>query len=687
MADHFEEFRTSFFDECDEHLEKLTENLGLLATTGGTDETIHTVFRAVHSIKGGAAAFGMDALVTFCHDFETALEPFRSTGEAMNPDQVSVFIRAADTLSNIKGHAQNGDNTFEDRWVGSLEALKSIAAQTSKTELSESSMNAPDPSGHITPSPAVAAENRNPDRTAVLFRPKAEFFEFLHEPVRLFRRLIDEHSAQVLARLDTLPDWNAFSPTQPIAEWTIKLPSSDAEDIVQDVLEFCDDYVDLAPLPENPVAAAPTPKASPQANEEKTPTQTTGTKPPTTIRVDLEKIDRLVNLIGELVINNSVLTELIQDKDMSQDQDLLTGLEHFQQLTRDIQESVMTVRSQPIKSLFLRLARSARETAQDLEKPINFSFSGEQTDLDANTVSRLTDPLIHLIRNAVDHGIESAEDRRNAGKDPTGSIQIRAAHVSGRVNISITDDGSGIDHDRILGIARKRGLVGDTEVLTNAQIRQLIFRPGFSTSAEVSDISGRGVGLNIVEQEILELGGQIDIQTSNAGTTFSISLPLTLAVLEGMVVKTEDNIIVLPLESISETLTISNDRVKRLDKGNDAILLRQEVIPIVRAAEILGYDVGPSDLGDQVALIITNTDGNRIAVTVDEIIDQRQVVVKPLTKDLNCMPYISSATIMGDGKIALILDPSAIRSMNDPRETAIRRPSLDHRSKDLAYAT
>ena len=219
------------------------------------------------------------------------------------------------------------------------------------------------------------------------------------------------------------------------------------------------------------------------------------------------------------------------------------------------------------------------------------------------------------------------------------------------------------------------------------QIRQLIFRPGFSTSAEVSDISGRGVGLNIVEQEILELGGQIDIQTSNAGTTFSISLPLTLAVLEGMVVKTEDNIIVLPLESISETLTISNDRVKRLDKGNDAILLRQEVIPIVRAAEILGYDVGPSDLGDQVALIITNTDGNRIAVTVDEIIDQRQVVVKPLTKDLNCMPYISSATIMGDGKIALILDPSAIRSMNDPRETAIRRPSLDHRSKDLAYAT
>ena len=337
---------------------------------------------------------------------------------------------------------------------------------------------------------------------------------------------------------------------------------------------------------------------------------------------------------------------------------MLNGLDEFLRLTRDIQDSVMLIRAQPVKPLFQRMARIVRESSSQVGKEVRLATHGEGTEIDKTVIERLAEPLTHMIRNAVDHGLESPEDRAKAGKSDVGTVTLSAAHRSGRVMLELSDDGGGINRERVLAIAIEKGLVAENAQLSATEIDNLLFLPGFSTAKEVSDLSGRGVGMDVVKTSLQDLGGRISISsTPGEGTTFTISLPLTLAVLDGMVVGVEDQTLVLPLNTIQETLTLEKDDLLALGNSSQVIRLRGRFLPIIDLGVELGYRAPCDEYRDRVALIIQTDDGTEAALVIDRILEQRQVVIKGLQESFGKIPGVAAATILGDGRIALILDP------------------------------
>jgi len=386
-------------------------------------------------------------------------------------------------------------------------------------------------------------------------------------------------------------------------------------------------------------------------------------QPKATVRVDLERIDRLVNLVGELVINQAMLSQSVQEAGIPSNSPVSQGLEEFMQLTRDIQDSVMMIRAQPVKSLFQRMSRIVREASMAVDKRVRLTTEGEATEIDKTVIERLADPLTHMIRNSIDHGLESREGRLAAGKPEEGCVTLTATHRSGRVVIEVTDDGGGIDRARVREIAERKGLIAEGLSLTDAEIDNLLFMPGFSTASEVSDLSGRGVGMDVVRSAIQELGGRITIASEpGAGTTFSISLPLTLAVLDGMVVKAAGETLVVPLGAIVETLSLSDGEIRSIGPGRNVLHIRDAFVPLLDLAVELGFREPLESYEGSVVLLIQQEDGARAAMVVESIEEQRQVVIKGLQDSYGHVPGIAAATILGDGQIALILDPVDLMS-------------------------
>jgi two-component system chemotaxis sensor kinase CheA len=387
-----------------------------------------------------------------------------------------------------------------------------------------------------------------------------------------------------------------------------------------------------------------------------------------TVRVDLDRIERLVNLVGELVINQAMLSQSFAEAGLATDGKIASGLDEFLQLTRDIQDSVMMIRAQPVKSLFQRLGRIVRESSDAAGKTARLVTEGEATEIDKTMIERLSDPLTHMIRNAVDHGLETAEKRRLAGKPPEGTITVSAGHRSGRVVIEVRDDGAGINRSRVQAVAEERGLIPPGLTLTDGEIDNLLFLPGFSTAGQISKLSGRGVGMDVVRNAITTLGGRIAINSeAGRGTSFSISLPLTLAVLDGMVVEAGGETLVVPLSAIVETLTLRNEDITRIGPSALAVRVRESFVPLLDLALLLGYGSGKPGYEDTIALLISHDDGTRAALVVDRIVDQRQVVIKGLEDSYGRVPGVAAATILGDGRIALILDPSDLMSRSQAR--------------------
>jgi two-component system chemotaxis sensor kinase CheA len=387
----------------------------------------------------------------------------------------------------------------------------------------------------------------------------------------------------------------------------------------------------------------------------------TAAQPPSkpTVRVDLDRIDRLVNLVGELVINQAMLSEAMSAAGHSANSAVAAGLDEFVQLTRDIQESVMMIRAQQVKPLFQRMARIVREASTEIGKEVRLVTEGETTEIDKTVIERLADPLTHMIRNAVDHGIDPAEARLAAGKPAEGRISLSASHRSGRVVIEVADDGRGIDRAKVRKIAEAKGLVPPDHALSDGEIDNLLFLPGFSTADTVSSLSGRGVGMDVVKSEIGKLGGRVTIASQPGwGTRFTISLPLTLAVLDGMIVRVENETLVVPLGAINETLSISPGDVRPLGPGAPVIEVRGHFVPLVDLGEALGYRRTRRIAPGTIVLLLAQEDGARAALVVDGIEDQRQVVIKGLQENYGRVAGVAAATILGDGKIALILDPA-----------------------------
>ncbi len=742
--DPMAEIRASFFVECEELLEALQDGLQIMDDGEADDETINIVFRAVHSIKGGAGAFGLEDLVRFAHQFESVLDGVRSGTIEADRNAISVFFQSGDILGDLVRAARDDDVADDSRIQGVMSSLTAMLGADAQEEETEEEVSDFQPMGlsldlgldigdndapalpdlpdlDTTPPPATTAVFE--DGYTIHFLPDSSLYASGNEPLHLLRLLREMGDLDVTCDTSALPSLSALDEEKSYLSWTIHLTTDEDEDAVRDVFDFVADLCTLtitgpgkpgpglpptdapsspsttnegatADVSFNPpqdsdispeasvalkpddvadVKTAPAPVTSSAPAKKPAPSASKSTKPRPTVRVDLERIDRLVNLVGELVINQAMISQSVMETGLQTNSKVSEGLDEFMQLTRDIQDSVMMIRAQPVKSLFQRMSRIVREASSMVGKSVRLKTEGDATEVDKTVIERLADPLTHMIRNAVDHGIETPQDRIAAGKPEEGIVTLSAGHRSGRVIVEISDDGAGINRDRVLQIAIEKGLVPENAQLSDSEIDNLLFMPGFSTASEVSDLSGRGVGMDVVKSAILALGGRVTIQSNpGKGTVFTISLPLTLAVLDGMVIDVSDQTLVVPLSTITETLTLMGPDIRALGPQTNVIKVRDSFVPLLDLGFELGFRSPLESYVGSIALLIAQEDGNHAALVVDSIQDQRQVVIKGLQDTFGRVPGVAAATILGDGKIALILDPVDVVANADGRTRSLK---------------
>ncbi|WP_313045868.1 chemotaxis protein CheA [Brevundimonas sp.] len=749
--DPFEAIKATFFQECEELLADLEGNL-LTLESGSTDiEVINAVFRAVHSVKGGAGAFGLEDLVRFAHVFETLMDELRSGRKPCDEPTVKTLLRAADVLADhvaaARGAGAPVDPVRSAGLVAELEALTYggvapvAAAEPEEDDFGftpvamdlgafEAPAGLPD-LPDLPPLPDLAALAPLPDLSApsasqgwrVVFRPHPRLYASANETGLLLRELGRLGPTRVQMDDSGLPLLDALEPTDSHLIWTIELDADVSEAEVREVFDFVEMDCDLsvtplgdaasveaapaavadedgsdasalarAAAPELDIAAllasvgvAPTEAPAPVAVAPVTPPPAAPVAPspvkpapapaapapvqattpaaaaPVTIRVDLERVDRLINAVGELVIQQAMLAQRVTESGLARSSDIGLGLEDLELLTREIQDSVMAIRAQPVKSVFQRMPRLVREAAEATGKKVKLVTSGEDTEVDKTVVERLAEPITHMLRNAIDHGLESPADRLAAGKPEEGTVRLAALHRSGRIVIEISDDGKGINRPRVKGIAVERGLIAEDAVLSDDEIDNLIFLPGFSTATEVSDLSGRGVGMDVVRRSIQSLGGRISISSiPGKGSTFTLSLPLTLAVLDGMVVGAADQTLVAPLAAIVESLTPNEGDIHYVGGVDPVLRFREAFVPLVDVGLVMGFRDAPTELKGGVVMIVETESRQRAALLVDAIHGQRQVVIKSLETHYRHVEGVAAATILGDGRVALILDIDAL---------------------------
>lgn len=669
------DIKETFFQECDDLLEALNDGLiqigGQGSPTEVDSETINAIFRAVHSIKGGAAAFRFNALVDFAHAYENTLDAMRAGRLGVTQDLSDLLQRAADHLADHVRAARTGEDLAPS---SGTDLLARLSASLSNQGISNNQDEAPPEFAPLALSFDLGLGLGDDTLSGrkkwrISFAPATGFLESGNDPVHILRELAGLGDLDARPNLNRLPALDDLDPEILLLDWQIDLEGALCEDDIRQAFDFVADLCKLeitslqevtfaapahlpasdappaAPLPSvtGPATAAPTPRAS--------------------LRVDTDHVDRLINLVGELVINQSVLSRSVHEAGLAGQPTLAAGLSDLRNLSREIQEGVMSIRAQPVKPLFQRMARIVRDASDLAGKRVEFLTLGEGTDVDKTVIEQLVDPLTHMVRNAIDHGLETPEVRLAAGKPEAGKVRLSAAHRSGRVVIEVSDDGGGINRPKVLHIAQSKGLIAPDATLSDADIDALLFLPGFSTASSVTSLSGRGVGLDVVKSAIRRLGGRLTVaSTPGQGTTMSISLPLTLAVLDGMVIEVAGETMVVPIAAIAQTLQPAPDEIDHLGMGSGGMVvrLRDRFIPIVDLGCLLGFRnvaIAP----DKMVLLIVETDTGAIcALAVDAIHDQQQVVIKGLEANYGRVPFVAAATILGNGRIALILDPEDI---------------------------
>lgn len=679
--DHLAAIRVTFFQECEEQLAALES--GLLAMQSGdqSQDTVNAVFRAVHSIKGGAGAFKLTDLVSFAHTFETLLDKIRSGACEADAETIKLLLRAADTLSDLVTSCRDEVPIDKTSYEGLATELDRAAVDAEASGAAHDD----DEDADIDFTPTVIAFDPIAHSYDIYFRPFAELYRKASDPQVLLRELERLGPIVVEADASAIPALDAFEWASSYLSFRIKLETEKDEQAIREVFEFVDgdcelvikpasapETVAVAPEPAE-VSAPPAPAAAqlpPPANAATSrPAGSQGTQQ--TIRVDLERVDRLINLVGELVINQAMLSMRFAQMGAATESNVAASLEELETLTREIQESVMAIRAQPVKSLFQRMSRIVREVADATGKQVKLVTEGEATEIDKTVIELLADPLTHMIRNAVDHGLESPEGRASAGKPAEGKVRLSAAHRSGRVVITVADDGAGINRPKVLEAAQEKGLVARGLQLSDTEIDNLLFLPGFSTAASVSNISGRGVGMDVVKRSIQALGGRISTSsTPRIGTTFAMSLPLTLAVLDGIIVSIAGETFVIPLTAVVETLQPEQGMLLPMGEGTIAMRVRDEFVPLVDVGWELGIRARAPNTMSGVTVLVETDNQTRCALLVDSIQDQRQVVIKSLETNYGKVKGVAAATILGDGRVAMILDIDSLVSSRDGATSA-----------------
>ena len=775
--DPFESIKQTFFQECDELLTDAEQGLLAMESGDADDETINAVFRAVHSVKGGAGAFGLEDLIRFAHVFETVMDEIRSGKMELTDDVAKTLLRSFDVLADHVAAARDGGKVEEGRSQGAYSELRGLIGGDDEEDdlgaggdedfgfvpLTLSIEGDEAPGGFIdldaqNAEPPVAeadAQGESLSCWMIEFSPKSEMYAKANEAGLVLRELARLGETRVTLIDEALPPLDQLAAEQAYVSWRIQLFTDSDEASIREVFEFVEDDCDLiitrdgaepsattpqvaddglsdddraaaasasadldiaallarvgggeasakpktvpevvagtpfetpaedvaaliaraqnvAPAPV-PKRAAPAPVAAPPAAVAAA-NAAPAAAASITIRVDLDRVDRLINAVGELVIQQAMLSQRVLESGLARSSNVALGLEDLELLTREIQDSVMAIRAQPVKSVFQRMPRLAREVADMTGKRVKLVMEGEGTEVDKTVIERLADPITHMLRNAIDHGLEDPEGRAEAGKPAEGVVRLRALHRGGRIVIELQDDGRGINRPRVRGIAVDRGLITEDQVLSDEEIDNLIFLPGFSTAEVISDISGRGVGMDVVRRSIQGLGGRISISSEpGKGSKFTMSLPLTLAVLDGMVVTAAEQTLVAPLSAIVESLTPRTEDVHYIG-GKDAVIrIRDTFVPLIDVGVALGFRETAIDPASGVAVLVESEGGGKAALLVEAIQGQRQVVIKSLEANYQQIDGVAAATILGDGRVALILDVDAL--VTTQRRKPAARPS------------
>lgn len=669
------QYMDMFLDESHEHLQSLNEGLLRLEENMEEISAVNDIFRNAHTLKGMSATMGFAKIAELTHEMEDVLDLVRKEQLKLNEDIMDTLFKCLDSLEQMVDSVGNG------------EAEDVVDVSDLVAKLSSISKGTPAPAAaapSAAPAAAGAAEGSSLDLDDidldVMKKAKEAGMNLFHIKVTLMETCVLKaaRSVMVMHALDEIGDViKSIPPAEDLEQEkfdrsfdVLVATSSDAE-AVQNAVDTVSEIEDIAVRPVDPdkvvkeaapaaaaapVAAASAPKAAPAAKKE-------GAKPAAapakkqhqsqSVRVDIEKLDTLMNLMGELVINKVRLEQIGQTHRLA---DLMETLEQMDRVTGDLQNIVMKVRMVPVSAVFNRFPRMVRDVSKELGKDINLTIEGEETELDRTVIDEIGDPIMHLLRNSLDHGVESPDKREAKGKPRTGEVGLIARHEGNNVVIMITDDGAGIDADKIRRKAVEKGMISQSEAdsLDDADAVRLIFLPGFSTAEQITDISGRGVGMDVVRSKIEALSGHVDVETHiDEGSVFKIKLPLTLAIIQAMLVRVQEEMYAIPLTSIDSTINIEPSDIQTV-QNKEVIVLRGEIIPIIRMEEAL--QVPHTKDSDEHFVVVVHAGEAKAGIVVDNLIGQQEIVIKTLGNLFAGLKLFGGATVLGDGRVALILD-------------------------------
>src|SRR5690554_368548 len=675
------DFYDTFFEEAEELLADMERYLLELDVDEPDGEQLNAIFRAAHSIKGGAGTFGFDVLQKTTHLFENLLDYARKGELELRRDLIDIFLETKDMLSDQLSAYRNGEEPDQEAFEYICATLQRIALEEMGQSLEGDSVAAP---AKPAPAPTSSGTKENGGQRVVALLNVAE----------KDRELLVEELGQ-------LGDVLAHGGDE--ARYEVTIESSISDDDIEAVMCFiveadqleivpatgapaepASESVAQAPTPAPaPVAATPEKAAEPQkpkkAAKGKAKSAGRGAGESTSLRVSVDKVDQIINLVGELIITQSMLDQTVSELEGATDGALENGMSLLQRNARDLQEAVMSIRMIPMDFVFSRFPRVVRETASKLNKEIELVTEGASTELDKSLTERIIDPLTHLVRNSLDHGIELPAEREAAGKPRTGKLVLSARHQGGNIIIEVIDDGAGLNREKLLAKARSSGLAV-SDAMSDDEVWQLIFAPGFSTAKEVTDVSGRGVGMDVVKRNIQGMGGHVQIMSApGKGTTIRIVLPLTLAILDGMSIKVGNEMFILPLSAVLESLQPVKEDIYAM-AGDDIVLkVRDEYLPVVAVHEALEVPDAKTEITETIAVIVQG-EGRRYALLVDDLVGQQQVVVKNLETNYRKVPGVSAATILGDGSVALILDITGLHRLSQAKKEQrrpVKKPALE----------
>jgi two-component system chemotaxis sensor kinase CheA len=650
------QFHQVFIEESIEGIELMENILVEAGEAPLDDESMNALFRAAHSIKGGSGTFGFSAIADFTHHLETLLDHVRHGDLAWSDQIAEVTLLSIDVIKFLIQEISAGEGTLV-----TPDKIKALVAQIEAQNKLAGDFNEAGSDQQV--SQAFIQSQSKDAYWLIHFTPHRDMLTTGNEPIRMIRQLYELGELEIDLKHAQLPSFSDLDPEACYLSWEFKLKSEFEQSAIQEVFEWVEDECDLTielidpqNVPENEVTEASDIASNTEASDSPAAVKAVPQQETSSIRVAIDKIDSLVNLVGELVITQSMLSAVGKNFDMSRLESLKSGLVQLQQNTREMQEQVMSIRMLPMSFVFNKFPRMVRDISKKLEKDVALKISGEQTELDKTVMEKIGDPLVHLVRNAIDHGLETQTERAASGKPEQGSIMLNAYQQSGNIVIEVSDDGRGLDAVKIKQKAIEKGVIQPKDQLSDQEVYELIMRPGFSTADEVSDLSGRGVGMDVVKRNVESLGGTIHVSSEQGqGSCISIGLPLTLAILDGQLVEVAGEVFIIPVINIIESIQPEASLINEVAGGCDVFRLRQEYIPIVKLSEVFSLPSEKENLTDALMVVI-EINGFKMALVVDDLLDQQQVVIKNMESNYKKVKGISGATILGDGRISLILE-------------------------------